>query len=213
MGWCKEGIVGDQALSDRLVALARRYTGLLEERLGERLVSVALFGSVARGTAAAHSDIDLFVVIRDLPRGAFRRREVVEAARGALLPELERLWEAGIYADFVELLRTPEEAERFHLLYLDMTDEALLLHDRDGFLAERLERVRERMAELGTTRRRIGNVTYWDLKPDMRPGEVIRLWWTRRRYVQGDADEALDKAGFVLMQVEKLVGDNQAHEG
>jgi HEPN domain-containing protein len=32
-------------------------------------------------------------------------------------------------------------------------------------------------------------------------------------YVQGDADEALDKAGFVLMQVEKLVGGNQAHEG
>jgi hypothetical protein len=31
--------------------------------------------------------------------------------------------------------------------------------------------------------------------------------------VQGDADEALDKAGFVLMQVEKLVGGNQAHEG
>ena len=167
--------MGDQALSDRLVALARRYTSLLEERLAERLVSVALFGSVARGTADAHSDIDLFVVVRDLPRGAFRRREVVEAAREALLPELERLWEAGIYADFVELLRTPEEAERFHLLYLDMTDEALLLHDRDGFLAERLERVRERMAELGTTRRRVGNVTYWDLKPDFRPGEVIRL--------------------------------------
>jgi hypothetical protein len=174
MGW-KEAMVRDQTLSDRLVALARRYTELLELQLGERLVSVALFGSVARGTVDARSDIDLFVVVRDLPKGAFRRREVAEATREAMLPELNPLWEAGIYADFVEVLRTPEEAERFHLLYLDMADEALLLYDRDGFMEERLERVRARMEELGTTRRRIGNVTYWDLKPDLKPGEVIRL--------------------------------------
>jgi predicted nucleotidyltransferase len=164
-----------RALNDKLTNLARRYARLLQDALGERLVSMALFGSVARGTANAHSDIDLFVVIRDLPPGAFPRRETVEPAREALLSELEELWRAGIYADVIEVLRTPQEAGLFHLLYLDMADEGLVLYDRDGFLAKRLARVRERLEELGAMRRQVGKVTYWDLKPDFVPGEVITL--------------------------------------
>jgi hypothetical protein len=164
-----------EELTDRLEALARRYAHLLHDRLGERLVTVALFGSVARHTADAHSDIDLFVVVRDLPPGAFRRREVVEPVREALLPDLEKLWQEDVYADFVEVLRTPEEAQRFHFLYLDMAEEAVLLYDRDHFFADRLARVRERMEALGATRRQVGHVTYWDMKPDFVPGEVISL--------------------------------------
>ena len=164
-----------QTLNGKLSDLARRYAHLLLEQLGERLVSVALFGSVARGGANARSDIDLFVVIRDLPAGAFRRREVVRPVREALLAELETLWQAGVYADFCEVLRTPQEAERFHLLYLDMTVEGLLLYDREGFLADRLAQVRERLGELGSRRRQMGDVTYWDLKPDFVPGEAITL--------------------------------------
>jgi predicted nucleotidyltransferase len=162
-------------LNDKLKDLAQSYTRLLREHLGERLVSVALFGSVARGTAHARSDIDLFLVIRDLPTGAFSRRRVVQPVREALLPRLDDLWQAGIYADFVEVLRTPQEAERFHLLYLDMAAEAILLYDAKGFLSDRFARVRARLAELGATRRQLGDVTYWDLKPDFEPGQVITL--------------------------------------
>lgn len=47
----------------------RRFCALLEERLGEQLVEVRLFGSAARGEmwpahSPMHSDIDLLVVIR-----------------------------------------------------------------------------------------------------------------------------------------------------
>ncbi len=167
--------VKHQELNDELEALAWRYAHLLRDQLGERLVTVALFGSVARHTANAHSDIDLFVVVRDLPAGAFRRRAVVGPVRKALLPDLEMLWETGVYTDFVEVIRTPEEAQRFHFLYLDMADEALLLYDRDHFLANRLAHVRQRLKALGSIRRQMGNVTYWDIKPDFVPGEVITL--------------------------------------
>jgi predicted nucleotidyltransferase len=160
-----------QELNQKLTDLARCYTQLL----GERLVSVALFGSVARGTAHEHSDIDLFVVIKDLPVGAFARREVVEPVHQALLPELNKLLQASIYTDLIEVLRTPEEAGRFHMLYLDMMLEAQLLCDRDGFMEERLARVRQRADELGARRRQLGDVSYWDLKPDFVPGDVIAL--------------------------------------
>ena len=42
--------------------------------LGARLVSLVLFGSVARGTASQSSDIDLLVVADELPRSLADRR-------------------------------------------------------------------------------------------------------------------------------------------
>jgi predicted nucleotidyltransferase len=51
----------------------RRYCALLQERLGERLIAVRMFGSAARGDmwpahAPMNSDIDLLVVTRaELP--------------------------------------------------------------------------------------------------------------------------------------------------
>jgi hypothetical protein len=58
---------------------------------------------------------------------------------------------------------------------LDMTEEAIILYDRDGFFAGILERLRKKLRELGAQRKRKGKVWYWDLKPDYKPGEVIDL--------------------------------------
>lgn len=162
-------------LNTQLRAVAEAYARALQETLGEQLVSVALFGSVARGEAGPHSDIDLFVVLEEAPRGMTRRRALLEPAREAVTPLLEPLWDRGVYTDVVEIIRTREEARRFHPVYLDMTEEAVLLYDKDGFLAGVLERLRRRLRELGARRKRLGNIRYWDLKPDFRPGEVIEL--------------------------------------
>ena len=163
------------SLNARLQHLAREYTEALKETLGDRLVSVVLFGSVARGEAGPTSDIDLFVVLEEAPAGMRRRRALLEPARERLTPALEALWQQGIYTDFVEIIRSREEARRFHPVYLDMTEEAIILYDKDAFFAGLLERLRRRLQELGARKKRIGRVWYWDLKPDFRPGEVIEL--------------------------------------
>ena len=75
----------------------------------------------------------------------------------------------------MEIIRTREEARRFHPVYLDMTQEAVLLYDKGDFMAGVLERLRKRLEALGAQRKRLGNVWYWDLKPDFQPGEVIEL--------------------------------------
>ena len=163
------------ALNRALRGLAAEYAVAAAQILDENLVSVVLFGSVARGEAGPDSDIDLLVVCRSLPRGAFRRREVLEPVYDRLQPSLETLWERGSYVSFSELIRTAEEAQHTHPLYLDMTEEAQLLFDRDGFFATILARVRERLRELGARRQQLGRIRYWDLKPDFKPGEVITL--------------------------------------
>ncbi len=164
-----------QQLNQKLRELACRYSDILQEMLGEQLVSVVLFGSVARGEAGPHSDIDLFIVLEKAPYGMTHRRALLEPARKVLTPALEELWNQDIYTDFVEIIRTREEALRFHLVYLDMTQEAVLLYDREGFMEKVLERLRKRLKDLGAQRKRLGRIWYWDLKPDIRPGEVIDL--------------------------------------
>lgn len=71
---------------------------------------------------------------------------------------------------------TPQEASRVHPFYLGMLSGHELLHDRAGFFAAVLERLRRRLAELGS--RRLVDEDgheYWDLKPDWKPGDVVEL--------------------------------------
>lgn len=139
---------------------------------GPRLVSLAVFGSYGRGTARPGSDLDLLVVVRDLPPGRLARWEewapvearVAEGLRGRPPVPLS------------PVLKTPAEVEAGSPLLLDMTQDAVILYDAGGFLAGRLDRLRQRLQELGAQRVWLdGDRWYWDLKPDYKPGEVFDL--------------------------------------
>lgn len=74
------------------------------------------------------------------------------------------------------LVTSPEAIEAGPLILLDLTEDAVILHDPTGFLARRLDRLRQRLRELGARRVWLdGDRWYWDLKPDYRPGEVFDL--------------------------------------
>ncbi len=155
--------------------LAERYAQLVRSALGDRLVSVVLFGSAARGDASATSDIDLLIVAADLPAGQFARKRLLAAADATFECELEAAAAAGVDTRLARIVRTPQEAARVIPLYLDLTEDAVLLHDRDGFFAGVLDRVRTSLRRLGSRRIRTGNTWYWDLKPDFKPGDAIEI--------------------------------------
>ncbi len=144
-----------------------------EEVYGERLIAVVIFGSTGRGTARPDSDIDLLLISESLPNGRVRRVEEFE--------EVEKrfgrfvLSELGAAPPLSPILKTPEEAGHGSPLFLDMTEDSRILFDREGFFARELDRLRERLAQLGARRVWLGNAWYWDLKPDYRPGEVFEL--------------------------------------
>ncbi len=160
-------------LAQRLRDLARLYVAALQESAGPALVSAVLFGSGDRGEAGPVSDIDLLLVVEGLPPSQLVRHDVLQAADARLEPERVRLRREGIVTDVRPILKTPEEAQRITLLYLDMVEDGDLLYDRDGFFATILGRLRERLAALGARRVRRGRAWYWDLKPDFRPGRSL----------------------------------------
>lgn len=55
----------DLSLKERERAALAEFRSWLDERFGERLVKVVLFGSKARGDADDESDVDVLIVVRD----------------------------------------------------------------------------------------------------------------------------------------------------
>lgn len=151
---------------------------LLEHTLlhyGERLVAIAIFGSAGRGTARPDSDIDLLVVARGLPDGRVARNQDFNRVEDALEPAFAVVRGKGCSWYLSVVFKTPEELALGSPLLLDMTDDARVLYDPEGVLAGALDRLRERLAQLGARRVWRGSAWYWDLKPDYVPGEVFEI--------------------------------------
>jgi len=143
--------------------------------LGERLIALAVYGSVVRGVARSDSDVDVLIVADQLPRGPRARRQLV----GAPVDEAEAVLHRSRPDGWISVvLKTREEVEQGGPLFYDMTlrDHIEILHDPEGWFASFLERFRGKMAALGAVRRRdVSGHPYWDLKPDWKPGDVIDL--------------------------------------
>ncbi len=167
-------MTGD-AVAVTLRRLAEEYATHVRSALAERLVSVVLFGSVARGDPSPSSDIDLLINVEDLPRGHFARKRLLEAADSRFEPALHTAEAQGLETRLARIVRTPREAARVVPLYLDLTEDAVLLYDRDGFFAGVLDGVRRSLRRLGARRIRQGKIWYWDLKPDFAPGDVLDI--------------------------------------
>jgi len=142
---------------------------------GERLRSAAVFGSVARGTMRPDSDIDLLLVVADLPNGRMPRVHEFDAVEHRLEPILAAAARDGIHTTVSPVFKTPQELDYGSLLFLDMTKEVLIRHDPAGILRGYLDKLTARLRALGARSIPKGGGYYWLLKPDLKPGEDFTL--------------------------------------
>lgn len=158
-------------------ALLNDFLNLVLGALGDQVVSVVLYGSVARGKARPDSDVNVLLILRETSPGYWKRLQ-------PLLPILRqlrkgsrwrRLEQRGITPSLSSLVLSLEEAKENRLPYLDTVDEARILADQGGFFHAKLESLRKRLKELGAKKVRRNGDWYWDVKPDLRPGEAIAL--------------------------------------
>ncbi|MCD6509276.1 MAG: nucleotidyltransferase domain-containing protein [Thermoprotei archaeon] len=170
-GW--EGRVRQRVYLPLILSVSTR----LIEWLDGGLVSVAIFGSVARGEARPNSDLDVLVVAEGMPEEYSRRVDIAVSALDPLKDLKIWLWEnAGIYCNVELLMLAVEEARRFQPVYLDMVHSSIIVYDRGGFLRGVLERLAERLRELGAERIELpGGRWFWRLKPEVERGEVIEI--------------------------------------
>jgi len=142
-----------------------RIASGLREGLGGDLVGVVLFGSRARGEGCEDSDWDFLVVARNLPGRTLERAFRLKR----MLPPLHR-GEASLLA------RTPEEfTAGLPDLYLDIALDGVILHDTDGYMAERLGFLRALIRRKGLRREKEGRDLIW--RWEQPPGPDWSLEW------------------------------------
>jgi len=157
-----------EKLLTQLLAASRQH-------YGARLVSMAVFGSVGRGTPRSDSDVDVLIVADDLPNGRLRRAAEFRPVEAALAAHLAEARSAGLAPEWSPVFKTPAEIDQGSPLLLDMIEDARILYDREDFLRQALAGLKVRLQRLGAHRIWLGSAWYWDLKPDYKPGEVFEL--------------------------------------
>ena len=150
------GYADVKPLTDRLLTVLRAV-------LGER--------QVARPT----SDIDLFIVHRGDRHAALCTFVEVEIGlRGD--PLTAKLRGRGVPIKPMPVFRSEASLADTPWLLLDISHHGIMLFDPRDILARKLAYVRKRLAELGSRRIELADGSwYWDLKPDLRPGETVTL--------------------------------------
>lgn len=156
----------------------RLESALLREGLrgyGDRLLSLAGYGSVARGKFHAESDFDFILAIDPWDGDNGTRWKEFEPIERAMEPEIAACRAGGWQVRLSPVFKSREDVEYGSPLFIDMVDEGRILFDRDDTLRQRLELMRSRMRKLGSKRIWDGDTWYWDLKPDWKRGDVIEL--------------------------------------
>ncbi|MEM2184681.1 MAG: nucleotidyltransferase domain-containing protein [Candidatus Methanomethylicia archaeon] len=157
--------------------LIKRYCELLLDYFGDRLISIMLFGSIARGDWSRDSDIDILIVVdgwNDKP--IWVRIGELKNVKKMLEDtfEFKRALNAGFWPIIQNYPLSLEEAKRFNRIYLDAIIDGIILYDKNDFLRNVLDKIRRRMEALGSMRITLPNGKfYWVLKGDIIAGEVI----------------------------------------
>jgi hypothetical protein len=166
---------------NRISIKQERYLKLIYDcyralRKALSLTSLAVYGSVARGTAGDTSDLDLLVISDDFKGTLGERLDGLQRVNEEVKEEVRFLRRNGIHTflSFYPLRR--EEAERMPIVMLDMVEDVKIVYDEDGFLEKQLLRLKLRLVELGAKRVELKDGRwYWDLSPGHRPLEALPL--------------------------------------
>lgn len=116
---------------------------------GDRLRTVVLFGSRARGKAMEHKDHDIFLVIENLPVDLLKRQKEVRTA----------IWEIPMRVNTIA--KMPEEVDsNLTPLLLEICVDGICIYGNDYFEPYR-KRAIKALNQAGLKRRRVGREWYW----------------------------------------------------
>ncbi|MCJ7786214.1 MAG: nucleotidyltransferase domain-containing protein [Desulfobacterales bacterium] len=147
----------------------KKVVDCYKDYLGERLISIVLFGSQARGEAKESSDYDLFIVADGLPPKPFKRVLFIRSPLKGQFPE-----------KFCIIAKTPQEIMTdFPPLFLDLGLDGIILFDRDNFFKKIQIRIKEIIHQAGLQRKRDERKLCWEWQNPPRKG--WELTWSGYR--------------------------------
>lgn len=155
--------------------LSKRILKEVKSHYKEKLITLAIFGSVARERMNPESDVDLLIIAENLPQGRMKRIREFDKIEKKLEPDLAVMQKKGIHTCFSPIFKAPEELKRGSPLFLDMVFDLKILYDKGDFFRNYLADFKKRLDKLGAKRIVQGERWYWILKPDYKWGEVVEI--------------------------------------
>jgi predicted nucleotidyltransferase len=145
--------------------ICERAVEVLRDTFGNDFKALALFGSAAREEETEYSDIDLFVIIQNIPQSHFQRSTL-----------FSRISALNFKRRVLILAKTEQEFKsHFPSLYLDLGLDGQVLYDTNDFLKQRFEKIRELIEQAGLLRRRVDGNFFWEFKKQ--PNSNWELTW------------------------------------
>ncbi len=144
-----------------------KFINHLFQKSNLKIISVVIYGSVARGSATEVSDLDLLIITKELPSSWGLRKELFSSL------SFDIAVNHGIRIS--PFLLTLQEAEKTQPIYLDMTREAIILYDENDFVRKILHQLQVKLNALGAQRFLYKNKYIWKLKENFHIGEVIEF--------------------------------------
>jgi hypothetical protein len=142
-----------------------RAVEVLRETEGENLLSVVFYGSRARGDEGKASDIDLFIVLKDVGSFLNTRRRIYRV-----------LNELGVGLEFSPLILNSSSAQKLQPIHFELSADGIIVFDRDRFMETVLSKVKRVIEKIGARRYKTDDGCYgWVLKEGIKRGEVIEL--------------------------------------
>ena len=141
-----------------------RVLDRLRARLGENLVSLVLYGSVARGEPNEFSDYDFYVIAENLPKKPVSR---IRFLRGLTF---------GLRLNRAHSIRgkSPDEMRDILPLFLDLAVDGVIVYDKNHFIRNFLRRVLEKIDEHKLVRYRTRDGFYgWRIDRPIKKGENV----------------------------------------
>jgi hypothetical protein len=160
----------------------KRLVGTFLEEFGEDLVSIALYGSSARGSfELGRSDIDILYVHEDAAEDpmaremrVFKRFESTYEYRA--FDHWFRMRGLHGYPEVSVTRLGRSSSSVLQPVYLDMVSHGAILYDRGGHLRGLLKRLGERLMDLGAVRVEHADGSWcWILKPSLKPGGLLEI--------------------------------------
>ncbi len=167
-------VIPKQGRYSNLIAILRMA---LRKRYGNRLRSVAVFGSIGRGSASVDSDMDVLIVGDFHGDIASRIDELSDVEfSGETEREITWLRTHGVRCHISWFPLTYEEALHFRPIYLDMTEDAMIIYDVDGLLTKILTMLRSTLKQKGAKRMWLDKARwYWTLGQDFGSQMVVKV--------------------------------------
>lgn len=100
------------------------------EHYGERFFSLVIFGSVAKGVNTPESDIDLLLVLKEVPKDSYEKYEEFLKIEDSL-KSLKELKDKGLYILISPIIKSVESLKPYLPWLWDTKFD--ILYDKDGF--------------------------------------------------------------------------------